>query len=96
MKKKSQREIIRTSDMQDVVEILSKELKEQGYCACNCSNDAADENEKRPDMFTYKTTTLNYDIPLICRLRNLAIVFYQTFFHKGIEYVVVIRRVLKD
>ncbi|MCQ2345078.1 MAG: hypothetical protein MJ002_09275 [Paludibacteraceae bacterium] len=24
-------------------------------------------------MFTYKTTTLNYDVPLISRLRNLAI-----------------------
>lgn len=82
--------------MQDVVEILSKELKEQGYCTCNCGNDAADENEKRPDMFTYKTTALNYDVPLISRLWNLAIVFYQTFFHMGIEYIVVIRRVLKD
>lgn len=48
--------------MQDVVEILSKELKEQGYCACNCSNDAADENEKRPDMFSYYTKKKNNNI----------------------------------
>lgn len=82
--------------MQDVAELLSKELKEKGYCARDCRSNSTDGKKKSPEMFAYKTTVLNYDIPFVSRLRNLAIVFYQTFFHKNIEYIVVIRRTLKE
>lgn len=36
--------------MQDVAELLSKELKEKGYCARDCRSNSADGKKKSPEI----------------------------------------------